>query len=62
MPISLFIFFKKLWLHQSLCGATDTLVLVLLVTSALSFKAMVGSLAYVLHHLCTMDSSNSTSW
>ena len=42
-----------------ICGATDTPVFVLLVTSALGFKARVDHLASVFCHLHAMESSVS---
>ena len=48
---------KKNGEHHSFFAATDTPVFVLLVTSALDFKARVHPLPWVLHRLCATDSS-----
>ena len=50
-------FILKKWRTSFVFEATDTPVFVLLVTSALDFKARVHPLAWVLHRLSATDSS-----
>ena len=57
------IFFKKFFVgHMSICGATDTPVLDLLVMSPLGFKARVGSALFELcGGICDIRSLRFTS-